>query len=225
MQELGLEERGRLPSSVRAGAGQGGHSPARGVSTRLRRRVGAKKSPGGTCKLPSPYPRPPEPRVVPDWVPPPAPCSAPSPQPGWRPAPGAHGLGQLSALPWRSGRPWPGSGCSCRPVCPCRICKSSGERRDGRQSERDDRGSPRRPCWLVVGAPGSAQRARDAALGAWVLFPRPFLPPLPCRGERRPRIHSDARRCSLTHTHVHTHTHGLAFSCPARSRSRSRTQT
>ena len=157
-----------------------------------------------------------------------APCSAPSPQPGGRPAP-ARRLGQLRALPWRSGRQWPKSGCSCRPACPRGICKSSGERKDGRQSERDDQGSRRCPCWLVVGAPGSAQRARDAVLGTWVLFPHPFLPPLPCRGERRPRIHSDARRCTLTHTHTHTHTHihthGLASSCPPGAGARAGTHT
>lgn len=105
-------------------------SGARGLYS-VAQGAGAKEIAGGTFKRPSPTPRPPERRAGLGWAPPPAPRQAPSPALGRRPAAGARGLRQLRALSWRSGRPWPEPGSSCRPVCLCRICRSPGEGTEG----------------------------------------------------------------------------------------------
>ena len=209
--ERGREGRGGLHASFWAGAGQrgrrhlsgSGDSPARAVSTRLRRGLGPRRLREGHLSAPPPPPQPPERRAGLGWEPPPAPRQAPSPALGRRPAAGARGLRQLRALSWRSGRPWPEPGSSCRPICLCRICRSPGEGTEGWDKaasatgsgavtygeigvgapEWDDQGSPRHPPWLAVGAPGSAERARD--VGESPARGCPFLAPScrPCCAE------------------------------------------
>lgn len=112
----GLEGRGRLPPSVRAGTGKGATVPRAESPLCCADEVGAKETPG-TCKLPLPHPRPPEPRAVPGWVPPqPLLCSE---------SPAGLASGPRRARAWAASCAFmevraavAGNGCSCRPVFP-----------------------------------------------------------------------------------------------------------